>query len=351
MELRHFRYFIAVAEELSFTKAAKRLHISQPPLSQHVQEIERELGTLLFRRNRSHVALTDTGRLFLDEARSVVQQASHAVDMAKRAGRGEVGVLRIGFTATAPFTHVFSAAIRAFRRESPGVRLNLEYSMTEPVIEALRTNELDVGFVRPMTDSLPDDIGTILVMTDRLMAVVHADHPLAALKQPIPIGMLANEPFVLRASGAHSGYYEQIYQCCIRAGFFPQIAQEAKEAATILGLVATGLGVTILPASLGAIAVSGVAWRELESPANATSQVLLAFNAKENDTAQREAFIRLVQSEVERSDHCATGLHPSQARGPQNSWALGFSNGITSRICTCHYNQDASHMDQSRSTA
>jgi DNA-binding transcriptional LysR family regulator len=338
MELRHFRYFIAVAEELSFTKAARRLHISQPPLSQHVQEIERELGTLLFRRNRSHVALTDTGRLFLDEARSVVQQASHAVDMAKRAGRGEVGILRVGFTATAPFTHVFSAAIRAFRRESPSVRLDLEYSMTEPVIEALRTNELDVGFVRPMADSLPDDIATLLVMSDKLMAVLHADHPLADLKRPIPIEMLAHEPFVLRASGAHSGYYEQIYQCCIQAGFFPQIAQEAKEAVTILGLVAAGLGVTILPASLSAIAVSGVAWRELESPANATSQVLLAFNAKENDTAQRQAFIRLVQKEVERSDHCATGLHPSQTRGTQNGWALDFESSVMPRICTCHYN-------------
>jgi DNA-binding transcriptional LysR family regulator len=336
MELRHFRYFIAVAEELSFTKAARRLHISQPPLSQHVQEIERELGALLFRRNRSHVALTDTGRLFLDEARSVVQQASHAVDMAKRAGRGEVGVLRIGFTATAPFTHVFSAAIRAFRRESPGVRLNLEYSMTEPVIEALRTSELDVGFVRPMTDSLPDDIATILVMTDKLMAVLHADHPLAASKQPIPIEMLAKEPFVLRASGAHSGYYEQIYQCCTQAGFFPQIAQEAKEAATILGLVAAGLGVTILPASLSAIAVSGVAWRELKSQSHATSQVLLAFNARENDTAQRAAFIRLVQDEVERSDRCATGLHPSQARDTRNGWVLDFASDNTAKACTCH---------------
>jgi DNA-binding transcriptional LysR family regulator len=337
MELRHFRYFIAVAEELSFTKAARRLHISQPPLSQHVQEIERELGALLFRRNRSHVALTDTGRLFLDEARSVVQQASHAIDVAKRAGRGEVGVLRVGFTATAPFTHVFSAAIRAFRRELPGVRLNLEYSMTEPVIEALRSSELDVGFVRPMTNSLPDDIETILVMTDRLMVVLHADHPLAASKQPIPIELLAKEPFVLRASGAHSGYYEQIYQCCTQAGFFPQIYQEAKEAATILGLVAAGLGVTILPASLSAIAVSGVTWHELQSQSEATSQVLLAFNGRENDTAQRAAFIRLVQDEVERSGHCANGAHPSQAPETKNSWSPDFVNHVRpgSRIVHC----------------
>jgi DNA-binding transcriptional LysR family regulator len=148
--------------------------------------------------------------------------------------------------------------------------------------------------------------------------------------------MLAKEPFVLRASGAHSGYYEQIYQCCAQAGFFPQIAQEAKEAATILGLVAAGLGVTILPASLSAIAVSGVAWRELKSQSQATSQVLLAFNAKENDTAQRAAFIQLVQDEVEQSDRCATGLHPSQARDTKNGWALDFASDTTAKACTCH---------------
>jgi DNA-binding transcriptional LysR family regulator len=342
MELRHFRYFIAVAEELSFTKAARRLHISQPPLSQHIQEIERELGALLFRRNRSHVALTDTGRLFLEEARSVVTQASHAIDMAKRAGRGEVGVLRIGFTATAPFTHVFSAAIRAYRRESPEVRLILEYSMTEPVIDALRLSELDVGFVRPlMAASLPDDIATIPVMTDKLMAVLHADHPLASSEVPIPIELLAKEPFVLRASGAHSGYYEQIYQCCTAAGFFPQIAQEAKEAATILGLVAAGLGITILPASLSAIAVSGVVWRDLQSQAEATSQVLLAYNAKENDTPQRAAFIRLVKEHVALSDQNATGLHPSQARRPNTGWSSDIANKLNPMLRGAALNRQA----------
>lgn len=320
LELRHFRYFIAVAEELSFTKAARRLHISQPPLSQHVQEIERELGTQLLDRNRSHVALTEAGRLFLDEARSVIQQASHAVDTARRAGRGELGVLRIGFTATAPFASVFSAAIRAYRREWPEVRLILENSMTGPVVESLQAGTLDVGFVRPPISAVfPQEIVTLPIVTDRLMVVLNADHPLAAADGPIPIEWLAKEPFILRGVGANTGYYEQIYQCCVEAGFFPQVIQEAKEAATILGLVSAGLGITILPASLSAIAVSGVVWRRLQTRSEATSQMLLIYE-RENDSPQQAEFTRLVQSLV-RDGHCCDASPAATDLGDRRTWS------------------------------
>lgn len=296
MELRHFRYFVAVAEELSFTKAARRLHISQPPLSQHIQDIERELGALLLKRNRGQVSLTEAGRLFLDEARAVLQQATHAIDVAKRAGRGEVGVLRVGFTATAPFTTVFSQAVLAYRRQLPHVHLSLKFSTTEPIIEALRMSELDVGLIRPAASaSLPGDITAIPVLKDRLMVAMHTDHPLARSQDPIALSALADESFVLRPSGYGSGFYEQVYEICGEAGFVPHLAQDAHEAATILGLVAAGLGISILPASLRGIALAGVEWRELVANVNATSTVYLVYKADEGNTFQRSCFIQLVQ--------------------------------------------------------
>jgi DNA-binding transcriptional LysR family regulator len=301
MELRHFRYFVAVAEELSFTKAARRLHISQPPLSQHVQDLERELGAVLFDRNRGHVSLTEAGSLFLSEAKVVLSQAAHAVDVAKRAGRGEVGVLRVGFTATAPFTRQFSRVVQAYRHQLPHVRLALTFSTTEPILEALRMSELDIGLIRPSASAvLPDNITRIPVRRDRLMVALHAHHPLALSGKPVAIQDLADEPFVLRPDGVGAGFYEQVYALCNDAGFAPHLEQEANEAATILGLVAAGLGVTILPASLQAIAVTDVVWRELIAGGNTISVLYLVFRADEGNTFQRSCFVELMQEFSEK---------------------------------------------------
>ncbi|SIT49269.1 Uncharacterized HTH-type transcriptional regulator YnfL [Paraburkholderia piptadeniae] len=301
MELRHFRYFVAVAEELSFTKAARRLHISQPPLSQHVQDLERELGAVLFDRNRGHVSLTEAGSLFLSEAKVVLSQAAHAVDVAKRAGRGEVGVLRVGFTATVPFTRVFSSVVHAYRRQLPNVRLSLKSSMTGPILEALRMSELDVGLIRPAANTtLPENITAVPVRRDRLMVALNVDHPLAQSGKPVAIQDLADESFVLRPDGVGAGFYEQVYAICNDAGFTPHVEQEANEAATILGLVAAGLGVTIVPAALQGIAIAGVAWRELVTDSNAVGVLYLVFRADEGNTFQRSCFIELVQEFSEK---------------------------------------------------
>lgn len=302
MELRHFRYFVAVAEELSFTKAARRLHISQPPLSQHVQDLERELGAVLLDRNRGHVSLTEAGALFLAEAKMVLSQAAHAVDTAKRAGRGEVGVLRLGFTATAPFTREFSKVVQAYRRQLPRVHLALKFSTTEPILEALRMSELDVGLIRPATSAvLPEHITAIPVRRDRLMVALHATHPLALSGRPVAIEDLADEPFVLRPNGVGAGFYEQVYELCNDAGFTPHLEQQANEAATILSLVAAGLGVTILPASLQAISMVDVVWRELVAGTHTTSMVYLVFRADDGNTFQRSCFIELMQELSELS--------------------------------------------------
>ncbi|MDB5776065.1 MAG: LysR family transcriptional regulator [Herbaspirillum sp.] len=300
MDLRHFRYFVAVAEELHFSRAAVRLNISQPPLSKHIQEIEALLGVTLLERTRRRVELTEAGRIFLEEARAVLAQAAHAIDTGKRIARGEIGELRIGFTATAAYLPRFSRAVRAYRLALPDVHLELRYMTSEPMLDALLLGDLDVGMIRPSaTLVLPPEITSIPILKDRLMLAVHADDMLTRSKKAIPIESLAQHPFVLRPRGYGSSFYEQVYTLCELAGFKPRIAQDAHEAPTILGLVAAGVGITILPASLQAIKVADIAWRDLSAEKGVIdSAVLLVFKATTRPTPQRARFIQLVRQLV-----------------------------------------------------
>lgn len=296
MDLRHFRYFVAVAEELSFSRAAQRLHISQPPLSMNIQALERDLGVVLLKRNRRRVELTHAGELFLDKARIALAHAAQAIETAKRAGRGEVGTLRIGFTNTAPFSRVFPRALRAYRQALPDVQLDLRLTTSEPILEALAAGALDAGLIRPSTSLvMPGGITAIPILNDRLVLALHTSHPLAEPEREIPIESLANEGFILRARGSRVSFYEQVYQLCERAGFTPRVVQQAHDATTILGLVAAGLGVTIMPASLRAIHMEDVAWRELSVNTAANSAMLLVYGGAEGNTPQRARFIELVQ--------------------------------------------------------
>ncbi len=296
MDLRHFRYFVAVAEELSFTRAAQRLHISQPPLSMNIQELERDLGVILLRRNRRHVELTDAGGLFLAKARSALAQAADAIETARRAGRGEVGTLRVGFTNTAPFSRVFPRALRAYRQALPDSQLSLTLTTSEPILDALASGTLDVGLIRPPASLvMPAGITAIPILNDRLMLALHASHALAEQTAGIPIKSLANEGFVLRERASRASFYEQVYQLCERAGFTPRVTQHAHDATTILGLVAAGLGVTIMPASLRAIHIEDVVWRELSVKPVAISTMLLVFKNTGAMTPQRTRFVELVR--------------------------------------------------------
>ncbi len=300
MDLRDFRYFVAVAEELHFSRAAQRLNISQPPLSKHIQDMEETLGAVLFSRTKRRVELTDAGRIFLVEARAALVQAKHAVETVQRVGRGESGNLRIGFTVTAAYTPFFPRAVRAYRLALPGVHLKIRYMTSELILESLLSGDLDIGLLRPSSSlKMPREIKALPVMTDMLTLALHGDDPLARLPEPIPIRSLAGEPFVLRPKGLGSSFYEQVYDLCALAGFMPKLAQEAHEAPTILGLVAAGLGVTILPASLKAINADEVVWRRLAVQAGTLeSAVLLVFNANVAESLQRSQFIELVQRHI-----------------------------------------------------
>ncbi|MDC8757387.1 LysR substrate-binding domain-containing protein [Janthinobacterium fluminis] len=274
MELRHLRYFVAVAEELHFTRAAERLHIGQPPLSQQIQALEAELGAQLFERSKRWVRLTEAGRLFLDDARRILALAEQAAVTARRAQRGEAGELRIGFTFSTPFTPLFATVINRYRQRFPLVRLTLHEMATLPQIEAIGQRTLDLGFVRPPEVAIPASVSLSTLRQDPLRLVLPSAHPLAA-QASIAIRELAGQAFVMYPKDAGTGIYPQIFRLCRAAGFVPHIAQEAGEASTIIGLVAAGCGISVLPASFDRIHMDGVCYRPIADPA-ATTSLLLA---------------------------------------------------------------------------
>ncbi|CAD5106485.1 LysR family transcriptional regulator [Zestomonas carbonaria] len=295
MELRHLRYFVAVAEELHFGRAAERLGISQPPLSQQIQALEEELGARLLERTNRRVALTEVGRLFLDEARQVLAQSDKAVQLARRAQRGELGELKIGFTSSAPFTSTIPRSIFAFRQAYPAVHLDLLEMSSRQVAEALLEERVQVGVIRPL--ALPDGLEKIELFREPLVVVLRADHPLATGSEAgILVAALAEEPFVFFPRSFGTGLYDQLLDLARQAGFTPRIAQEAGEAMTIIGLVAAGLGVSVLPASFRRMRVDGVVYRELLDP-EATTAVWLVRRRREH-SPQAQAFIELVTREA-----------------------------------------------------
>lgn len=295
MELRHLRYFIAVAEELHFGRAAERLGISQPPLSQQIQALEEEIGARLFERTNRRVELADAGRLFLDESRQVLAQVDKAVLLARRAHLGELGELKIGFTSSAPFTSTIPSSIHAFRKAYPDVHLDLQEMSSRQVLKALLEESLQVGVIRPL--ALPDAVHWVELFREPLVAVLRADHPLAAGSEDgLAIAALAEEPFVFFPRSYGTGLYDQVIALTRQAGFSPRIAQEASEAMTIIGLVSAGLGVSILPASFRRTRVDGVVYRTLSDP-EATTAVWLVRRQNEGSPLAL-SFIDLVTREA-----------------------------------------------------
>ncbi|MGU1746046.1 LysR substrate-binding domain-containing protein [Pseudomonas aeruginosa] len=295
MELRHLRYFIAVAEELHFGRAAERLGISQPPLSQQIQALEEEIGARLFERTNRRVELTDAGRLFLDESRQVLAQVDKAVLLARRAHLGELGELKIGFTSSAPFTSTIPSSIHAFRKAYPDVHLDLQEMSSRQVLKALLEESLQVGVIRPL--ALPDAVHWVELFREPLVAVLRADHPLAAGSEDgLAIAALAEEPFVFFPRSYGTGLYDQVIALTRQAGFSPRIAQETSEAMTIIGLVSAGLGVSILPASFRRTRVDGVVYRTLSDP-EATTAVWLVRRQNEGSPLAL-SFIDLVTREA-----------------------------------------------------
>jgi DNA-binding transcriptional LysR family regulator len=274
LELRHLRYFLAVAEERNFTRAAARLGIGQPPLSQQIRDLERELGTPLFRRTPHGAEPTAAGLAFLPEARLVLGAAERARALAQRAGRGESGQLRIGFPGSAAFNPLVSATIRNFRRAYGGVQLALTEMNTTGLLEMLDKQTLDVAFMRP-GPSAPADLDLLPLADEAMRIVLPASHPLANRRR-LPLAALADDPFVLFPRGIGLSLYDEIVDACRRAGFELVSSQEVPQLSSVVNLVAAEFGVSVVPASISQFHMAGVRYLEIEDAEPPVARLALA---------------------------------------------------------------------------
>lgn len=293
IELRHLRYFIAVAEELHFGRAAQRLHISQPPLSQQIMQLEAETGAQLFNRTNRSVQLTPAGAQFLQDARAILLQVEQVTQRAARLHRGEEGELRIGFTSSAAFIGVMSDALYVFRQRWPNVHVQMQEINTRQQLAPLHEGKLDLGVMR--NTPLPADLHHQLLLREPLCAVVHKAHPLATAGR-ITLQALAREPFVFFDPQVGTALYSEILDLLQRYQIRPYITQEVGEAMTILGLVATGLGVSILPASFSHARLANVVWLPLEEP-DAQSEMWLVWSGEREMSAQMAHMMALLRRE------------------------------------------------------
>jgi DNA-binding transcriptional LysR family regulator len=259
MELRHLRYFVAVAEELHFGRGAARLRVAQPALSQQIKQLEQELGVALLTRTKRRVALTEPGRLFLPEARRTLAQAAAAIDVARRAAAGETGRLRIGYVDAALWG-VLPLVLGAYRERYPAVRLALRELLPAQQAAALRQGSIDVGIAPP--PRAPAGIETVPVSEERVVLALPAAHPLAAQPE-VALAALADEPWVLVPGRTPSRLRELVLASCASAGFTPRVAQEARQLDALVALVSAGLGVTLVPHAAGRVPRAGVVYRPL----------------------------------------------------------------------------------------
>ena len=305
MELRHLRYFVAVAEERHITRAAERLGIQQPPLSQQIRALEAELGTPLLRRHPRGVELTQAGEALLAEARAVLEQVERAVTVTRRAGRGEAGRIGLGFTSSASFHPLVPAMVRAYRDAFPLVALSLEESGTSELVEALVQQRLDAAFVRSPIGAA-SGIAVHSILEEPMVAALPAGSPLAVARarHPLPLAALAGEIFILYRRPLGPGLYDAIIAACQRAGYSPNIGQEAPRMLATLSLVAAGLGVTLVPQSMRRLRVHGVIYRTIDSAAGLVAPLNLAYRRSETSPAARR-FTALARARLDLPRHHA----------------------------------------------
>ncbi|MEW5654724.1 LysR substrate-binding domain-containing protein [Streptomyces cinereoruber] len=293
MELRQARYFLALAEECHFGRAAARLHVAQPALSQQIKQLERELGIALFHRSTRRVELTEAGRHLTDYARTLVTEAARAHAHMAELATGRAGRVSIGFIGTATYD-VLPRVARTIRAELPHIGLELHGELLTPLLaEGLVTGAYDLAVFRAGTPHEGVDITPL--RTEPLVAVLPSHHPLAVERQ-ISLAALASEAFVIHPARPRSAMHEQVLEACARAGFRPSPLIEVGETATLVVLVAAGHGVALVPESVLSLRLDGVTYVPLSEPE--TVDLVLGRRARRNTPAIQE-----VAAVVERCVH------------------------------------------------
>ena len=289
MELRQLQYFLAVAEELSFVRAAERLQIAQPPLSRQIRQLEQEIGVELFRRTKRRVELTEAGEAFVIEARQILAQIEQGIRVAQRASRGEIGRLVVGFEGSSTYD-VIPMSLKIYRERFPAVELVVYAMTTEEQIEALLERHIDLGFVvSPLNDSR---LAIETILSESLLLALPENHPFASQSE-VQVQQLESEPFITFQRDRGCGLYDRVIAVCQSAGFSPRVIQEADEMQVILGFVAAELGITLLSASVVNFQRPGVVYRRLQS---AAPKLSLALAWRRNEpSAIRQAFVEVVR--------------------------------------------------------
>lgn len=284
MELRHLRYFVAVADELHFTRAAERLGIGQPPLSQQIQSLENEIGTPLFKRLPRGVSLTAAGHSFLINARNILRDVDEAAEQARRVASGEQGRLRVGMINSAPFHPFVPRVIREFGLRYPHVTLTLDEKSTPSLANAVINEVIDVAFVRPVLGH--DNRLTVTPLFDEdVLIALPQGHPLAD-RETLPLESLASEPFVLFSRVVGAGLYDEIIAACQQCGFSPLLGQETSQVTSIVNLVAAGFGVSLVPASMQQVHSEGVTYRPISGHAP-RARMSLIYRAADDSSVVR----------------------------------------------------------------
>lgn len=300
MELRHLRYFVAVADHGHITRAAEFLGIQQPPLSQQIKALEDELGVQLLRRKPRGVELTDAGAAFLERARIILGEVDRAFASTRRTARGEEGRVVVGFTSSAPFHPFVPRVIRMFTEASPLVSMVLEESGSSELVQGLHNEIIDAAFIRSPVADVVDLLVTPLI-DEKMVVALPTGHPLASESTALELAELANHTFILYKRPGAPGLYDSIITACRGAGFSPRVGQEAPRIVSTLNLVAAGLGVSVVPDSLRRLQMDGVVYRALADDAQLTAPLILACRRGENSAAVQR-FIDLVHRSVEHID-------------------------------------------------
>ena len=292
IELRLLHYFVAVAEELNFARAAERLHMSQPPLTRQIKSLEDELDIQLFERTTRMVRLTPAGEVYLDATRKLFDQMERNIVMAKRAARGEIGEIIISFEASTA-NDFLPRALQTFRHQYPDVELTLQEMPTDDQVKALLERKTHVAFVVPPINDPAIEYRTVL--REPLVLAMPSEHRLKG-RQTVALEELSDESFVMSSRTKRCGLYDQVITICGREGFSPRVVQEANEMQIMLSFISAGIGVSLLPAHVRNLKKTGISYLAI-TPSSATIDVAVAWR-KDDQSPALVRFLAIVQQQT-----------------------------------------------------
>jgi len=289
VELRHLRYFAVVAQELHFGRAAERLHVAQPAVSQQIQRLEHELGVQLLERTSKHVRLTPEGAQLLEHAQRILSDADSLERLAGKVSRGQAGELRLGVVSVATFSYL-PQALRKFVQEADGVDVAVQVLDTPEQVDALVEDRLDVGLLRPWGHN--KDLSIVNLHNERMILAISSAHPLAHRRQ-VSIGEFSDDPFLTYRRDRGEGYYDLVVGICRASGFYPRIVHELDEIYTITAMVAAGFGVALVPHAVALLKIPGVKYVPLKDPAASIGLAVAWSSCRVSPVAER--FIKVAQ--------------------------------------------------------